>query len=204
MAVPTLGILLSGRGSNFLAIWRAIESGELRARIGVVLTNVPEAPGIARARELGLEVEILPHRGKKRSEHDQQVAETLQRYRVEWVCLAGYMRILGPALLEAYPRRIVNIHPSLLPAFPGLEAQRQAWDYGVRISGCTVHLVDAGLDTGPIVDQAAVTCRSAASASELAQLILDQEHLLYPKSLERLLHADWVVEGRRVVFSEHS
>ena len=204
MALPRLGILLSGRGSNFSAIHAAIVEGTLPATIALVLSNIPEAPGAERARELGLDVEILPHRGIRRSEHDQRVVRALKRYRVDWVCLAGYMRILGKDLIDAYPQRIVNIHPSLLPAFPGLRAQQQAWDYGVRVTGCTVHLVDSGLDTGPIVDQATVHCRPGESPDELSARILEQEHALYPRSLARLLGDEWEVEGRRVVFIEDS
>lgn len=174
------------------------------ARIAVVISNLQEAPGLEKARELGLQTEVIPHRGIRRAEHDRRIVEALGRHGVEWVCLAGYMRILGAAAIEAFPQRIVNIHPSLLPAFPGLHAQKQAWDYGVRVSGCTVHLVDGGLDTGPIVDQVSVRADGARSAAELSTKILEQEHRLYPRALARLLADRWRIEGRRVVFLEDS
>lgn len=200
MPRPRLGILLSGRGSNFLALRDAIADGRLEAEIAVVVSNVGEAPGLARARESGLATVALPHRGMRRRVHEEAVLETLRDHDVDWVCLAGYMRILGPTLIDAYPQRIVNIHPSLLPAFPGLDAQAQAWEYGVCVSGCTVHLVDMGMDTGPVVDQIAVTTAGVESARGLAERILEQEHVLYPRALGKLLGREWRVEGRRLVF----
>lgn len=200
-SVPArLGILLSGRGSNFLAIDDAIRRGELHAEIAVVISNQPAAPGLDKARERGLPALLLPHQGLKRAEHDQQVLDALVAHRVEWVCLAGYLRIAGPLLVEAFPERIVNIHPSLLPSFPGLEAQRQAFDHGVKVSGCTVHLVDAGLDTGPIVLQRAVDVTTAASAAEVAARILIQEHTAYVEGLRLLLAGGWRLEGRTLRF----
>jgi phosphoribosylglycinamide formyltransferase 1 len=196
-----LAVLLSGRGSNFLALHAAAERGELPAEIALVVSNEAEAPGLARARELGLPTACVPHRGAGgRAAHEARVLEALGQSGVEWVCLAGYMRLLSPDFVARYPARIVNIHPSLLPAFPGLEAQRQALEYGVRISGCTVHLVDADLDNGPIVDQRAVPVLPGDSPADLAHRILEQEHELYPAALERLLTESWQVEGRRVSF----
>lgn len=201
VAAPAkVGILLSGRGSNFQALHRAVARGDLPAEIVLVVSNVEGAPGIETARSLGLETVVLPHAGLKRREHDLQVVEALRRAGAEWVCLAGYMRILSPAFVEAFPERIVNIHPSLLPSFPGLHAQEQAWDYGVRVSGCTVHLVDDGLDSGPIVAQAAVDAEECVGADELSARILEQEHVIYPAAMARLLSETWRVEGRRVVF----
>ena len=200
MGRPRLAVLLSGRGSNFLAIHRAIEAGTVDAEIVLVLSNVPDAPGLDKARELGLETKAIAHKGLKRKAHEALVIEALQQANVEWVCLAGYMRLLGRAFVDAFEHRVVNIHPSLLPAFPGLDAQGQAFDYGVKVSGCTVHLVDHGMDTGPIVMQEAVSAEGAESARELAGRILEAEHRLYPAALARLLSRDWRVEGRRVIF----
>lgn len=200
MSLARLGILLSGRGSNFQALQRAVARGDIPGEIVLVVSNVEDAPGIETARSLGLRTIVLPHAGLKRREHDIRVVEALRSAGVEWVCLAGYMRILSPAFVEAFPERIVNIHPSLLPSFPGLHAQQQAWDYGVRVSGCTVHLVDDGLDSGPIVAQVAVDVEGCADADELSARILEQEHILYPAAMARLLGESWRVDGRRVVF----
>lgn len=197
-----LGILLSGRGSNFLAIADAIERGDLPAEIAVVIANQPGAAGLERARERGIPALLLPHQGKKRAAHEEEVLGALREHRVDWVCLAGYLRIVGPTLVEAFPRRMLNIHPSLLPAFPGLDAQRQAFEHGVKVSGCTVHLVDAGLDTGPIVVQRAVDVAGAASAEEVATRILEVEHPAYVEALARLLGTSWSLAGRRIVFDE--
>ena len=198
-----LAILLSGRGSNFLALHRAIEDGRVpNTEIACVLSNVEDAPGLAKARELGLHIEAVPHRGMKRRAHDTLVVEVLRRLRVDWVCLAGYMRLLTPVFVQAFPRRIVNIHPSLLPSFPGLDAQQQAFDYGVRVSGCTVHLVDEGMDTGPIVDQECVDISGCRTAEQAASLILAKEHDLYPRALASLLAGKWHVDGRRVILNE--
>jgi phosphoribosylglycinamide formyltransferase-1 len=195
-----VGILLSGRGSNFLALQGAIERGEIPAEIALVVSNVPEAPGLAKARELGLSTFALPHRGLGRRRHEERVLEALEGAGVEWVCLAGYMRLLSPLLVGAFPRRILNIHPSLLPAFPGLDAQGQALRYGVRYTGCTVHLVDEGLDSGPILEQRVVQVLPGDSEESLAQRILEEEHRAYPHALGRVLRDRWQVEGRRVVF----
>lgn len=200
MTPARVAVLLSGRGSNFLALREAVASGDVPAEIVLVLSNQPDAPGLAKAAGFGLPTASLPHRGLSRREHEERVVEALRDAGAEWVCLAGYMRILTPCLIDAFPRRIVNVHPSLLPAFPGLDAQRQAWDYGVKVSGCTVHLVDHGVDTGPIVMQAAVDTEGLDSADELASRILKQEHRLYPRALRRLLAEPWRIDGRRVVF----
>ena len=195
-----LGILLSGRGSNFLALQAAIARGELPAEIALVVSNVADAPGLVRARELGLPAAALPHQGTPRAEHEQRVLAALRGAEVEWVCLAGYMRVLSAQMVAAYPRRIVNVHPSLLPAFPGLDAQRQALEHGVKVSGCTVHLVDEGLDSGPIVVQRTVPVADGDSAESLAARILEQEHRAYPEALRRLLTELWRIEGRRLLF----
>lgn len=197
-----VGVLLSGRGSNFLALHRAMVAGEVPAEIALVVSNRGEAPGLAVARELGVPAACLPHRGEpSREAHDAKVAAALRDAGVEWVCLAGYMRLLSTTLIRAYPERILNIHPSLLPAFPGLDAQRQALDYGAKISGCTVHLVDEELDHGPVVAQRTVIVEEGDSVDTLSARILEQEHLLYPEALRRLLVAPWRLEGRRVRFS---
>lgn len=206
MSAPArLGVLLSGRGSNLLALHSAIQGSRLKARIVVVISNQPEAPGILRARELGLDAVSVPHRGAGgRVAHEALLLSTLQAAEVEWICLAGYMRLLSPAFVASFPWRIVNIHPSLLPAFPGLEAPRQAVEYGARYSGCTVHLVDGGLDSGPIVDQRVVPLEPSDTPDTLADRILTQEHELYPEALNRLITEPWRLDGRRLIFGETS
>ncbi|MEP7013083.1 MAG: phosphoribosylglycinamide formyltransferase [Acidobacteriota bacterium] len=196
-----IGILLSGRGSNFLALHWAITRGEVpNAEIALVASNVPEAPGLVRARDLDLRTFALDHRGLDRGEHERALLGALREARVDWVCLAGYMRKLSPILVGAFPRRILNIHPSLLPAFPGLDAQGQALDYGVRVTGCTVHLVDEGVDTGPIVEQSAVAVEEGDTVETLSARILENEHQAYALALRRLLSERWKIEGRRVRF----
>lgn len=197
-----VGVLLSGRGSNFLALHAAIERGEVPARVVLVLSNVAEAPGLAKARDLGIPAEAVPHQGQPRASQEARVLEALRRADVEWVCLAGYMRLLSPAFIAAFPRRILNIHPSLLPAFPGLDAQGQALAHGVKVSGCTVHLVDEGLDSGPIVVQRTVPVLDGDTPRNLAARILEQEHLAYPEALRRLLTEPWRIEGRRLIFED--
>ena len=200
-APARLGVLLSGRGSNFVALAEALARGAVPAQIALVASNVAEAPGIARAREMAIPTAVLPHRDfASRAAHEAALAEVLRAAGVEWICLAGYMRLLGPELVAAWPQRILNIHPSLLPAFPGLHPQRQALAAGVRISGCTVHLVDAGLDSGPIVVQRAVPVEDGDDEAALAARILEQEHLAYPQALRRLLTEDWEVDGNRLCF----
>ena len=197
-----VGILLSGRGSNFRALHAAMAGGEVPARIALVVSNRAEAPGLAAARELGLETVCLPHRGEpSREAHDAKVVAALQAHGVEWVCLAGYMRLLSSVLVRAFPHRILNIHPSLLPAFPGLDAQRQALEYGVAVTGCTVHLVDEELDHGPVVVQRTVTVEADDSVDTLSARILEQEHRAYPDALKRLLTRPWRLDGRRLQFS---
>ncbi|HEV7667165.1 MAG TPA: phosphoribosylglycinamide formyltransferase [Thermoanaerobaculia bacterium] len=196
-----VGILLSGRGSNFLALHQAIERGEVPgAEIARVASNVPEAAGLVRAAELGLPTFALDHRGLGRDAHETALLGALREANVEWVCLAGYMRRLSPLLVRAFPQRILNIHPSLLPAFPGLDAQRQALEYGVRLAGCTVHLVDEGLDSGPIVEQRAVPVKDGDTVETLSARILLEEHQAYAFALRRLLSEPWQVVGRRVHF----
>ena len=200
MSIVRVAVLLSGRGSNFLALHRAMARGEIPAEIGIVVSNDPEAVGIARATGLGLETAVFPHRGLRRRDHEEQVLARLEQAAVDWVCLAGYMRLLSPRFVRAFPRRVLNIHPSLLPSFPGLDAQRQAFEHGVKVTGCTVHLVDEGLDSGPIVVQRAVAVDATDSVESLSARILAEEHRAYPEALRRLLTEDWRLEGRRVVF----
>jgi len=199
--VTRLGVLLSGRGSNFLALHDAVRRGELPAEIALVAGNAADAPGLERARERGLPVAVLPHRGEPdRASHEAKLVGALRGAGVDWVCLAGYMRLLSPGFLAAFPHRVVNIHPSLLPAFPGLDAQAQALAHGVRITGCSVHLVDAGLDSGPIVVQRAVEVLDGDTPETLADRILEQEHIAYPEALRLLLTRRWELQGRRLVF----
>jgi phosphoribosylglycinamide formyltransferase-1 len=198
-----LGILLSGRGSNFLALQAAIARGELPAITALVVSNVAGAPGLLRAAELGLPTACLPAADfRDRDAQEEALLAALAAHGVEWVCLAGFMRLLSPRFLAAFPHRVLNIHPSLLPAFPGLLAQRQAMAHGVKVSGCTVHFVDSGLDSGPIVLQRAVPVRDDDDETTLAARILEQEHQAYPEALRRLIVEPWRIEGRRVVFGE--
>ena len=201
MSLPAktrLGILLSGRGSNFLAIASAIADGRLAgAEIAVVLSNVAEAPGLTAARELGLPTATFLSRGRPRAEHDADVIACLREHQVALVCLAGYMRLLSPAFIAEFPNRILNIHPSLLPAFPGLDAQTQAFEYGCRIAGCTVHFVDEHLDHGVIVLQRALPVLDTDDAHSLAARILEQEHLAYPEAIARVLSGTYRIDGRR-------
>jgi phosphoribosylglycinamide formyltransferase-1 len=196
-----VGILLSGRGSNFRALHAAMTAGEVPAEIALVVSNRAEAPGFAAARELDLETAFIPHRGEpSREAHDGKIVEALRARRIEWVCLAGYMRLLSSVLIGAFPHRILNVHPSLLPAFPGLDAQRQALEYGAAISGCTVHLVDEELDHGPIVIQRAVAVEESDTVETLSARILEQEHRAYPEALRKLLTRPWRLERRRLLF----
>lgn len=196
-----LGVLLSGRGSNFQAIADQVAAGAVPAEIGVVIANRADAAGLDAARARGLKAVCLPSKGIDRETFDQQLIAVLRAHEVEWVVLAGYMRILSAAFIRAFPQRILNIHPSLLPSFPGLDAQHQAFDYGVKVTGCTVHFVDEHLDHGPIVLQAAVAVEPDDTAESLAGRILQQEHRIYSASLRRLLTEPWAIDGRRVVFS---
>lgn len=197
-----LGILLSGRGSNFSAIAENVLTGKLPCEIGCVISNVATAAGLERARQWGLNAYFLDPAGKNRATFDREVVENLRRHEVDCVCLAGYMRLLSADFIEAFPNRILNIHPSLLPAFPGLHAQRQAIEYGVRYSGCTVHFVDVGLDTGPIILQAVVPLVAGDDEPSLSARILEQEHRVYSEAI-RLVAQDKVrVEGRRTKILE--
>lgn len=195
-----LGVLLSGRGSNFQAIASRVAAGEIPAEIAVVIGNRPQAAGLAAAQEQGLTALSLPSKGLDREVYDRQLIEALRAHGVEWVVLAGYMRILSAEFIRAFPQRILNIHPSLLPAFPGLDAQHQAFDYGVKVTGCTVHFVDEHLDHGPIVMQATVEVAPEDTAESLSARILTQEHRIYGDSIRRLLTEPWSIEDRRVVF----
>jgi len=194
-----LGILLSGRGSNFVAIADSIDAGRIpNARIAVVISNKADAPGVAIARQRGLETVVLPSQGKAREEHDREVAACLRRHGVELVCLAGYMRLLSPSFVEQFPRKILNIHPSLLPSFPGLEAQEQAFAYGVKVSGCTVHFVDEELDHGAIIVQKAVPVLDSDDEHSLATRILEQEHIAYTEAIDIVLRGNFEIVGRRL------
>jgi len=195
-----LGVLLSGRGSNFQAIAGNVAAGLIPAEIAVVIGNRPDAGGLEAARQRGLTALSLPSKGLDREAYDRQLIDALRQHDVEWVILAGYMRILSADFIRAFPQRILNIHPSLLPAFPGLDAQHQAFDYGVKISGCTVHFVDEHLDHGPIVMQASVEVQPDDTADSLSARILQQEHRIYSESIRRLLTDRWHIEGRRVIF----
>src|ERR1700687_5003090 len=193
-----LGILLSGRGSNFVAIANNIASGKLPAEIALVLSNRPEAPGIAEAQARGLRTLVLPSKGCRREEHDRAVAAALNAAGVELVVLAGYLRLLSPWFVQQFPGRILNIHPSLLPAFPGLEAQRQALDYGVQVSGCTVHFVDEHLDHGAIILQKTVPVLPSDDEHTLAERILRQEHLAYSEAIALVAAGQYRIDRRRV------
>ena len=195
-----LGILLSGRGSNFLAIAESIRAGRLKGvEIAVVIANVAEAGGLKAAEELGLAHEVFVSKGRKRAEHDADVIACLKAHGVELVCLAGYMRLLSPEFISAFPNRILNIHPSLLPAFPGLEAQEQALAYGVKVAGCTVHFVDEDLDHGVIVVQRAIAVKEADDAHRLAERILVEEHLAYSEAIGIVASGEYEIRGRRYV-----
>ena len=193
-----LGVLLSGRGSNFLAIAKAIQERHLwGAEIAVVLSNVEGAPGLDAARELNLPAFAIPSAGRKRAEHDAEMIARLHQHKVDLVCLAGYMRIISPAFVAAFPNRILNVHPSLLPAFPGLDAQRQALEYGAKVAGCTVHFVDEAVDHGVIILQKTVAVHDDDTDETLSARILEQEHLAYPEAIARVLSGEHVVAGRR-------
>ena len=182
-----LAIILSGRGSNFVAIYEAIRRGDLKAEICCVISNVSDAPGLARASEFGLTAISLPSKGIERPEYDRMLLAALRPFEPALVCLAGYMRIIGPEVLKEYPGRVLNIHPALLPSFPGLHAQRQALQYGVKISGCTVHVADEGVDTGPILLQRAVEVLEGDTEETLSARILEQEHQIYWRAIDLML-----------------
>jgi len=198
--MKSLGILLSGRGSNFVAIADSIAAGRIPdARIAVVISNRADAPGIQIARERGLEAVLVLSQGKAREEHDREVVACLEQHGVDLVCLAGYMRLLSPWFVKQFSQRILNIHPSLLPAFPGLEAQEQAFAYGVRISGCTVHFVDEELDHGPIIVQKSVEVMEGDDEHSLAARILEQEHIAYSEAIKIVLAGEFEIKGRRLI-----
>ena len=194
-----LGILLSGRGSNFDAIADNVCSGRLDAKIAVVISNRADAPGIESARRRELDAVVIPSKGKAREVHDRAMVAALEEHRVELICLAGYMRLLSPWFIQQFPNRILNIHPSLLPAFPGLDAQKQAFDYGVKVSGCTVHFVDADLDHGAIILQKTVPVLATDDDHTLAARILEQEHIAYSEAIQIVLKGNYTIVGRRVV-----
>jgi phosphoribosylglycinamide formyltransferase-1 len=195
-----LGILLSGRGSNFLAIGESIRTGRLKgAEIAIVISNVAEAAGLQAARDLGLHTAVFVSKGRKRAEHDADLIACLRAHKVELVCLAGYLRLLSPEFVAAFSNRILNIHPSLLPAFPGLDAQEQAFEYGVKVAGCTVHFVDEHLDHGVIVVQRAIPVLETDDAHSLAGRILAEEHIAYSEAIARVAGGEYEIRGRRFV-----
>jgi phosphoribosylglycinamide formyltransferase 1 len=195
-----LGILLSGRGSNFAAIADKIAQGKLTGcEIAVVISNKADAPGLDVARERGLKAVAIEARGRKRAEHDEEIIACLREHQVDLVCLAGYMRLISPGFVQAFPERILNIHPSLLPGFPGLDAQEQAFNYGVQVTGCTVHFVDEQLDHGVIVLQKTVPVLEGDDAHALSVRILEQEHIAYSEAIARVLSGEYRVVGRRYV-----
>lgn len=195
-----LGILLSGRGSNFVAIASAIQQGRLPgAEIVVVLSNKADAPGLAIAKEMGLTAIAVPSAGLKRAEHDALMVAQLRQHCVDLVCLAGYMRILSPDFVRAFPNRILNVHPSLLPSFPGLDAQKQALEFGAKVAGCTVHFVDEGMDSGTIIAQRTVPILDDDTAHSLSARVLEQEHIAYPEAISRVLSGEYHFVGRRYI-----
>jgi phosphoribosylglycinamide formyltransferase-1 len=197
--VKRLGILISGRGSNFEAIADSIGAGALDAEIAVVISNRPEARGLEIARTRGLTAVSIPSKGIDREVYDRMLIEELDRHAVDLVCLAGFMRLLSAAFIRHFPARILNIHPSLLPAFPGLDAQHQALEHGVKVTGCTVHFVDEDLDAGPIVVQATVAVRDDDTVDTLSARILEEEHRIYPEAIRLVLAGGYHIEGRRVI-----
>jgi len=197
--VKRIGVLLSGRGSNFEALADSIATGRIPdAEIAIVVSNREDAPGIARAKSRGIATKVLPSKGLERETFDRQVVEVLKEQKVELVCLAGYMRLLSPYFVAAFPHRILNIHPSLLPSFPGLESQKQALDYGAKFAGCTVHFVDENLDAGPIILQAAVPVDDRDTEASLSEKILREEHRIYTEAVKLVLAGQYKITGRRV------
>ena len=195
-----IGILISGRGSNMVALAEAVSGGKVPgAEIALVISNIETAAGLERARERGIEAIFLNHKGKTREEHDRAMAAELHRRSVDLVCLAGYMRLLSPWLIREFEHRVLNIHPSLLPSFPGLDAQGQAIEYGVKASGCTVHLVDEQLDHGPIIKQAVVPVMPGDTAGSLSARILAEEHRIYPEAVALIVSGNYRIDGRRII-----
>jgi phosphoribosylglycinamide formyltransferase 1 len=197
MTKPKIAILISGRGSNMAALLDAIRDGRLDAEAAVVVSNVEDAAGLMKARERGIETLVISHKGRAREDHDREIVAELNRRDVSVVCLAGYMRLLSAFFVRSFENRILNIHPSLLPAFPGIDAQRQALEHGVKVTGCTVHLVDEQLDHGPIVMQQSIEVLDGDSVETLTSRILEHEHRIYPEALARVLSQGFHVEGRR-------
>jgi phosphoribosylglycinamide formyltransferase 1 len=200
LSMKNLGILLSGRGSNFEAIAANVSSGRIPdARIALVISNKPDAGGIKTSRRLGLATLVIPSKGKEREDHDREVVAALKKHKVDLACLAGYMRLLSPWFVQQFPHRILNIHPSLLPAFPGLEAQEQAYAYGVKVAGCTVHFVDEELDHGAIIVQRAIPVLDSDDEHTLSARILEQEHIAYSEAISIVLAGKYEVVGRKLV-----
>ena len=197
-----IGVLLSGRGSNFEALADSIAAGRIpNAEIAIVVSNREAAPGVAKARARGITAQVIPSAGMQREAYDKLVVAALREKRVDLVCLAGYMRLLSPYFVAAFPNRILNIHPSLLPAFPGLESQRQALEHGVKFTGCTVHFVDENLDAGPIITQAVVPVKDCDTVETLSERVLDEEHRIYSEAVRIILEGRYRIEGRRVLIT---
>ncbi len=195
-----IGVLLSGRGSNFEALADSVAAGRIpNAQIAIVISNKPDARGLERAKARGIETRLIPSKGLEREAYDRQVAAVLHQYKVDLICLAGYMRLLSPYLVAEFPQRILNIHPSLLPSFPGLESQKQALEYGVKVAGCTVHFVDENLDAGPIIIQAVVPVNDTDDEHTLSERILNEEHRIYTEAVKIILDGKFKIVGRRVV-----
>ena len=203
--MKNLGILLSGRGSNFTAIATNVSGGKIpNARIAVVISNKASADGIETAKKLNLTTAVIPSKGKDREVHDREVVGALKQHKVDLICLAGYMRLLSPWFVQQFPQRILNIHPSLLPSFPGLEAQQQAFAYGVKVAGCTVHFVDEELDHGAIIVQKTVPVLEMDDEHALAERILEQEHIAYTEAINFVLQGNYEIVGRRLVSKSSS
>jgi phosphoribosylglycinamide formyltransferase-1 len=195
-----MGVLLSGRGSNFEALAESVSAGRIPgAEIAIVISNQPDAPGLKRAATRGIATRMIPSKGLQREAYDRQVAAVLQEYKVDLICLAGYMRLLSPYFVAAFPQKILNIHPSLLPSFPGLESQKQALEHGVKFAGCTVHFVDENLDAGPIILQAVVPVLDGDDEHALAERILKEEHRVYSEAVKIILEGNYRIVGRRVL-----
>jgi phosphoribosylglycinamide formyltransferase-1 len=197
-----LGILLSGRGSNFEAIARNVQAGKIPAEIAIVISNKEEALGLATARQMGLNARFIPSKGREREDFERELVAVLREYQVDLVCLAGFMRVLTPYFIREFKGRILNIHPALLPSFPGVEAQKQALDYGVKFTGCTVHIVDEGVDTGPVVCQAAVPVLDEDTVETLSHRILKEEHRIYSEAICLLIEDRVRLEGRRTLLKK--
>jgi phosphoribosylglycinamide formyltransferase 1 len=195
-----IGVLLSGRGSNFEALADSVDAGRIPgAEIAIVISNQPDAPGLKKAEQRGIPARMIPSKGLQREAYDRQVVAVLLEYKVDLICLAGYMRLLSPYFVAAFPGKILNIHPSLLPSFPGLESQKQALEHGVKFAGCTVHFVDENLDAGPIILQAVVPVLDNDDEHSLSQRILKEEHRIYSEAVKLILEGKWRIAGRRVL-----